>query len=61
MNSNRDNNKVQETLNELKSAATEDKNIVPYILSAVKTYATLQEICDTLRDVYGEYQSSTIL
>jgi methylmalonyl-CoA mutase N-terminal domain/subunit len=59
--SNRDNNKVQETLNELKSAATEDKNIVPYILSAVKTYATLQEICDTLRDVYGEYQSSTIL
>ncbi len=57
----RDNNKVKESLNELKIAASEGKNIVPFILSAVKTYATLQEICDTLRDVFGEYQASTIL
>ncbi len=57
----RDNNAVQSSLNELKTAATENKNIVPYILDSVKTYASLQEITDTLRDVYGEYQSSTIL
>ena len=57
----RDNEKVSSTLKELKIAASENKNIVPYILNAVKTYATLQEIADTLRDVFGEYQASTIL
>ena len=58
---NRDSNLVNEKLNNLKTAASENKNIVPYILDSVKTYATLQEICDTLREVFGEYQSSTIL
>jgi methylmalonyl-CoA mutase N-terminal domain/subunit len=59
--SSRDVNSVENALNALKTAAKEEKNIVPFILDAVKTYATLQEITDTLRDVYGEYQSSTIL
>ncbi len=57
----RNNDEVKKSLNELKNAASENKNIVPFILASVKTYATLQEICDTLRGVFGEYQASTIL
>lgn len=46
---------VLRTLSDLKRAAREGKNLMPYILEAVKAYATLGEICDTLREVYGEY------
>ena len=42
------------TISELKNAAKDNKNLMPYILEAVKAYATLSEICDTLREVYGE-------
>jgi len=59
--SERDNEKVKASLKELKTAASENKNIIPYIFDSVKTYATLQEIADTLREVFGEYQASTIL
>jgi len=34
---------------------------MPFILDAVKSYATLGEICDTLRSVFGEYQQKVIL
>lgn len=37
-----------------KSAQDEDKNLMPDIIECVKAYATLQEICDVLRDVFGE-------
>lgn len=46
---------VNMTLNRLKRAAEGNDNIYPYILEAVKAYATLGEISDTLRDVFGEY------
>ncbi|MGQ9641022.1 MAG: acyl-CoA mutase large subunit family protein [Candidatus Bathycorpusculaceae bacterium] len=53
--------KVEEALNELhKVAEAEDKNLVPYILKAVKEYATLGEICGVLREVFGEYKPLTI-
>jgi methylmalonyl-CoA mutase N-terminal domain/subunit len=53
--------KVEEALNELRQVAeTEDKNLVPYILKAVKEYATLGEICGVLREVFGEYKPLTI-
>lgn len=61
LKSERDNEKVQNMLKELKKAANEDKNLMPYILSAVKEYATLGEICDVLRSVFGEYEQSVIL
>jgi len=57
----RDNAKVQESLAELKRAAGTDENLMPYILTAVKQYATLGEICGVLREVFGEYQQSVIL
>jgi methylmalonyl-CoA mutase N-terminal domain/subunit len=52
----RDNAKVKETLAVLKKAAQGTENLVPPILEAVKVYATLGEISDTLRDVFGEYR-----
>ena len=54
----RDQNAVDEVLIKLKSAAESDTNLMPLILDAVKAYATLGEICDVLRDVFGEYQES---
>lgn len=57
----RDNEKVEETLKALKKAAEGEENLMPYILEAVKTYATLGEICDVLREVFGEYEQSVIL
>jgi methylmalonyl-CoA mutase N-terminal domain/subunit len=52
----RDNAKVREALAVLKRAAEGTDNVVPPILEAVKVYATLGEISDTLRDVFGEYR-----
>ncbi len=52
----RDNGKVKEGLAALKKAAQGTENIVSPILEAVKVYATLGEISDTLREVFGEYK-----
>ncbi|MBW1857987.1 MAG: methylmalonyl-CoA mutase family protein [Deltaproteobacteria bacterium] len=52
----RDNVRVKNILSELKNAAEGKDNLMPIILDAVKAYATLGEICDALRNVFGEYQ-----
>ncbi len=53
----RDNTKVQRNLQRLRRAAErEDENLMPYILDCVKSYATLGETCQVLRDVFGEYK-----
>jgi methylmalonyl-CoA mutase N-terminal domain/subunit len=52
----RNNTKVKETLADLKKTAQGTDNVVPPILEAVKAYATLGEISDTLREVFGEYK-----
>lgn len=57
----RDNKLVEEKLMILKEKASTDENLMPYILDAVKAYATLGEICDVLREVFGEYEQSIIL
>ncbi|MFX0194648.1 MAG: methylmalonyl-CoA mutase [Candidatus Hodarchaeota archaeon] len=54
----RNNRKVNDLLSELKKQAREGKNLVPVIMDAVKYYATVGEICDALRSVYGEYHKS---
>ena len=56
LRSERDNEVVCRSLSELKRVAQGRENLMPSILSAVKAYATLGEICDVLRDVFGEYQ-----
>jgi methylmalonyl-CoA mutase, N-terminal domain len=57
----RDNAKVQTSLDALRHAAEGTENTMPYILDAVKTYATLGEICDAFRTVFGTYQEATHL
>jgi methylmalonyl-CoA mutase, N-terminal domain len=53
----RDNGRVRDTLKELREAAAKpDRNMMPYILDCVRAYATLGEICDELRGVYGTYE-----
>ncbi len=52
----RDNAAVKVCLAEVKTAAEKELNLMPSIIEAVKAYATLQEVCDTLRGVYGEYR-----
>ena len=47
---------VARTLAGLKRAARDDENLMPHLLGCVKAYATLGEIMDTLKDVYGEYE-----
>ncbi|MCJ7818216.1 MAG: methylmalonyl-CoA mutase family protein [Syntrophales bacterium] len=57
----RDNAVVQKTLAELKTAAEGTDNLMPPILKAVKALATLGEICDTLRGVFGEYEAPALI
>ncbi len=56
---NRDNSKVEDALRRLKDVAQGDGNLMFTILDAVKAYATLGEICDVLREVFGEYEPIT--
>ena len=48
--------RLKKTLSDLKKGAEGSENLMPLILEAVKAYATLGEICDVLRGVFGEYQ-----
>ena len=58
MKAKRDNAAVQAALADLKKAcADEHENLMPHILAAVKTYATLGEICGVMREVFGEYEA----
>jgi methylmalonyl-CoA mutase N-terminal domain/subunit len=52
----RDNLRVQAALEALGSAASTDANLMPYILEAVRAYATLGEMCDVLRRIFGTYE-----
>jgi len=52
----RDADLVAERLDALRTAARGDANLLPPMIDAVKAYATVGEICDVLRDEFGEYQ-----
>ena len=54
----RDNRDVTEKLRALEQAAKGTENLMPPLLEAVKAYATLGEMMDVLRDVFGEYHPS---
>jgi len=57
----RDNNAVKNALSLLKEKAKTDENLVPYIFDAVKVYATLGEISDVLREVFGVYEEKIFI
>jgi len=56
----RDNNKAKAALNELSNKAEKDENLVLPILNAVRASATLGEICDALRQAFGEYEAPSV-
>ncbi len=57
----RDNKKVDEMLEKLHYTAEKDENLMPIIINAVKAYATIGEICDVLRKIYGEYKELIVI
>jgi methylmalonyl-CoA mutase N-terminal domain/subunit len=61
LKSKRDNDAVKGYLTELKEACKRDDNLMPYIVSAVRAYATLGEICNVMRDVFGEYKENIVV
>lgn len=56
----RDNAKVVRCLEAVGEACSNDRNVMPSIIEAVKAHATLQEICDVFRRVFGEYRDPGI-
>jgi methylmalonyl-CoA mutase N-terminal domain/subunit len=57
----RNNNRVRETLQAIRERARTDENLMPVIVEAVKAYATLGEICNVLREEFGEYRENVVL
>ena len=57
----RNNKKVREVLDRLHEATARGENLMPPIIKAVKAYATLGEICDVLREIFGEYQELIVI
>jgi methylmalonyl-CoA mutase N-terminal domain/subunit len=53
--------RLAETLSELQRAAQRDENVMPYILEAVRSYATVQEISDAMKAVFGTYREPTFV
>src|SRR5215467_189593 len=51
---------VDRRLSALRNAAKGTENLMPFIFDAVKSYATLGEICDAMRDVFGTYEEVAI-
>jgi methylmalonyl-CoA mutase N-terminal domain/subunit len=52
----RDNRATKKSLDNIKNACKKGENVMPHCIEAVKNLATLQEICDVYREVYGEYR-----
>ena len=55
------NQKVTRSLDEVRLAALSEENIMPVLIESVKSYATVGEISDVLREVFGEYREPSIL
>ncbi|HRS07469.1 MAG TPA: methylmalonyl-CoA mutase family protein, partial [Bacteroidia bacterium] len=56
LRSERNNEQVGQALNNLETAAKDNTNLMPFIIQCVEHYATLGEISDALRKVFGEYR-----
>jgi len=55
LRSDRSQDQVTRTLTALRRAAAGSENLMPFLYEAVKSYATLGEICDAMREVFGTY------
>ncbi|HWP81108.1 MAG TPA: methylmalonyl-CoA mutase family protein [Bacteroidota bacterium] len=56
----RDNGLVEKRLSELRQAAADDKNLMPYLLACTRAYVTLGEMCNALAEVYGVYEEPAV-
>jgi methylmalonyl-CoA mutase N-terminal domain/subunit len=56
----RSSEEVARNLAALRKAAQGTENLMPHIYAAVKSYATLGEICDSLRDIFGTYDEASV-
>ena len=61
LRASRDAEQVRQALDEVRRVATTDENLMPALISAVRAYATVGEISDTLREVFGEYREPSFL
>lgn len=61
LQNSRDQRQVADALRSLRTVAQTSQNIMPALIGAVKAYATLGEICDILREVFGEYRQQVLL
>ncbi len=61
LQNSRDQRQVADALRNLRTVDQTSHNIIPALINAVKAYATLGEICDILREVFGEYQQQVLL
>ena len=52
---------VKSALNELEKAIDREENLMPSIIKAVKRYVTLGEICQVMRDKWGEFKPTTYI
>ena len=57
----RDNEKVRRTLDALRTAARSRENTMYPLLDCVRAYATVGEMCDALREVWGEYEEVPLI
>jgi methylmalonyl-CoA mutase N-terminal domain/subunit len=57
----RDNGRVRAALDALKEGARGSANTMPLLIDAVRAYATIGEMCDALRQVWGEYEETPII
>jgi len=60
LRADRSNDEVSRRLAALRKAAQGKDNLMPFLFDAVKAYATLGEICDAMRDVFGTYEEVAI-
>ncbi|HSD66890.1 MAG TPA: methylmalonyl-CoA mutase family protein, partial [Vicinamibacteria bacterium] len=60
LRASRDEARVARALADLKAAARGSENLMPPIIEASRAYATVGEMCDALRDVFGEYQEQPV-
>jgi len=60
LRADRSNQRVDRALDELVRAAEHEENTMPYLIEAVRAYATLGEMCDRLKSVFGAYQEVAV-
>jgi methylmalonyl-CoA mutase N-terminal domain/subunit len=60
LRADRDSKKLEKALSAMQSAADTEENLMPYIVTAAKAFATTGEISNTFREVFGEYRPKEV-